>query len=194
MFTNGMTVSLVIPVGLAALVFSGLFSLNQSQYGIQEVSAQSDEQHFKDCRSRFLEFSDRWSKILDRYENGEDITTEMNSVIADSMVISSDCKDIEDRLAKEPAIIFQTNNLNERMRALGLGNATETTKTVEEQDVNSQLNGLVDFCIDKLPAGTPECDNQLREVAESACKANDNALDACQNDKVDQYYRTRSKE
>jgi hypothetical protein len=66
-----------------------------------------------------------------------------------------------------------------------------TPSRVEEQDINTQLNRVVDFCIGKLPAGIPECDSQLRELVDNACRANGNALDACKNDKVRQYYRAR---
>ena len=74
---------------------SGLFSLTQYQYGIQKVSSQSDDQHFKDCRTRMLENLNRYSQALDRYENGEDIRTEMSSVLSEGMVIGSDCGDID---------------------------------------------------------------------------------------------------
>src|ERR671925_1882061 len=75
--------------------------------------------------------------------------------------------------------------------ASSLFRGTPSTR-VKEQDINTQLNRVVDFCIDKLPAGIPECDSQLRELVDNACKANDNDLDACKNDKVRQYYRARS--
>ena len=63
---------------------------------------------------------------------------------------------------------------------------------VEEQDINTQLNRIVDFCVESLPAGIPECDGQLREMVDNSCRATDNSLDACRNNKVDQYYRARS--
>jgi hypothetical protein len=75
--------------------------------------------------------------------------------------------------------------------ASSLFTGTPSTR-VEEQDINTQLNRVVDFCIDKLPAGIPECDSQLRELVDNACRANNNGLDACKNDKVHQYYRVRS--
>lgn len=63
---------------------------------------------------------------------------------------------------------------------------------VERQDINIQLNSVIDFCLQSLPEGTPECDNQLREVVVSTCKANNNDLDACMNDRVNQYYAMRN--
>jgi hypothetical protein len=67
---------------------------------------------------------------------------------------------------------------------------TPSTKT-ENQDINNQLNRIIDFCLKSLPEGTPECDNQLGDVVVSTCKANNNNLDACMNDKVNQYYSMR---
>jgi hypothetical protein len=63
---------------------------------------------------------------------------------------------------------------------------------VERQDINIQLNSVIDFCLQSLPEGTPECDNQLGEVVVSTCKANNNDLDACMNDRVNQYYAMRN--
>jgi hypothetical protein len=63
---------------------------------------------------------------------------------------------------------------------------------VERQDINIQLNSVIDFCLKSLPEGTPECDNQLVEVVVSTCKANNNDLDACMNDRVNQYYTMRN--
>jgi hypothetical protein len=62
---------------------------------------------------------------------------------------------------------------------------------IANQDINNQLNGIIDFCLKSLPEGTPECDNQLGDVVVSTCKANNNNLDACMNDKVNQYYSMR---
>ena len=67
---------------------------------------------------------------------------------------------------------------------------TPSTK-IENQDTNNQLNRIIDFCLKSLPEGTPECDNQLGDVVVSTCKANNNNLDACMNDKVNQYYSMR---
>ena len=63
---------------------------------------------------------------------------------------------------------------------------------VDKQDINIQLNSIVDFCLKSLPRGTSECDTQLGEVVVSTCKANNNNLDACINDKVNQYYTMRN--
>ena len=63
---------------------------------------------------------------------------------------------------------------------------------VERQDINIQLNSVIDFCLKSLPEGTPECDNQLGEVVVSTCKANNNDLDACMTDRVNQYYTMRN--
>lgn len=75
--------------------------------------------------------------------------------------------------------------------ASSLFTGTPSTR-VEEQDVNTQLNTVVDFCIKSLPDGIPECDSQLSEMVDNTCKDNNDNLDACRNDKVHQYYRTRS--
>jgi hypothetical protein len=63
---------------------------------------------------------------------------------------------------------------------------------VQEQDINAELNRIVDFCIESLPAGIPECDQQLREIVENSCRASDNSLEACKNDKVNHYFRSRT--
>jgi hypothetical protein len=75
--------------------------------------------------------------------------------------------------------------------ATTLFTGTPSTR-VERQDINIQLNSVVDFCLKSLPEGTPECDNQLGEVIVSTCKANNNDLDACMNDRVNQYYTMRN--
>jgi hypothetical protein len=62
---------------------------------------------------------------------------------------------------------------------------------VQEQDINAELNRIVEFCIESLPAGIPECDQQLREIVDNSCRASDNSLDACKNNKVDHYFRSR---
>ena len=80
--------------------------------------------------------------------------------------------------------------------SVGAGASTLFTGTpstrVERQDINIQLNSVIDFCLKSLPEGTPECDNQLGEVVVSTCKANNNELDACMNDRVNQYYAMRN--
>jgi hypothetical protein len=80
--------------------------------------------------------------------------------------------------------------------SVGAGASTLFTGTpstsVERQDINIQLNSVIDFCLKSLPEGTPECDNQLGEVVVSTCKANNNDLDACMNDRVNQYYAMRN--
>lgn len=75
--------------------------------------------------------------------------------------------------------------------AAGLFTGTPSTR-VEEQDINTQLNSVVEFCIQSLPDGIPECDSQLSEMVANTCKDNNDNLDACRNDKVNQYYRMRS--
>jgi hypothetical protein len=67
---------------------------------------------------------------------------------------------------------------------------TPSTK-IDNQDINNQLNTIIDFCLKSLPKGTPECDNQLGDIVVSTCNANNNNLDACMNDKVNQYYSMR---
>ena len=66
--------------------------------------------------------TNRYSKVLDRYENGEDVRTEMSSVLSEGLVIFSDCPDVSDRVFQDPAVKFQVDYLNERLSALGFGN------------------------------------------------------------------------
>jgi hypothetical protein len=66
--------------------------------------------------------TNRYSKVLDRYENGEDVRTEMSSVLSEGLVIFSDCADVRDRVFQDPAVKFQVDYLNERLSALGFGN------------------------------------------------------------------------
>ena len=75
--------------------------------------------------------------------------------------------------------------------ASSLFKGTPSTR-VEEQDINTQLNRVIEFCIQSLPDGIPECDSQLSQMVAKTCKDNNDNLDACRNDKVNQYYRTRS--
>lgn len=58
------------------------------------------------------------------------------------------------------------------------------------EELNSVVNAAVKHCIDSLPAGTPDCDSQLRDSVAGLC-AQDSGLDACRDGKVDQYYRAR---
>jgi hypothetical protein len=51
--------------------------------------------------------TNRYYRVLDRYENGEDIRTEMSSVLSEGFVIFSDCADVRDRLFQDPAVKFQ---------------------------------------------------------------------------------------
>jgi hypothetical protein len=62
--------------------------------------------------------------------------------------------------------------------------------------LNARLNEVVNFCIRSLPNGTSVCDNQLLAVVNKIC-AEDNAkqvIDACNDGKVAQYYKTRNME
>jgi hypothetical protein len=68
------------------------------------------------------------------------------------------------------------------------------SSTVTEQDINVELNRIVDFCIESLPAGVPECDQQLREVVDNSCRTTNDGLDVCKSNKVDQYFRSRQTE
>jgi hypothetical protein len=62
---------------------------------------------------------------------------------------------------------------------------------LEEQDINAELNRIVDFCIESLPVGIPECDQQLRQIVDNSCRVSNNSLDACKNNKVNQYFESR---
>jgi hypothetical protein len=67
-----------------------------------------------------LDMANRYSSVLDRYENGEDVRTEISSVLSEGFIIFSDCADVRDRLFQDPAVKFQTDYLNDRLSALGL--------------------------------------------------------------------------
>lgn len=62
--------------------------------------------------------------------------------------------------------------------------------TTTREQLNSQVNGLVDSCIKSLPAGIPQCDEQLRDIVSRLCQQ-DPTLDACSDGRVEQYYKTR---
>lgn len=76
--------------------------------------------------------------------------------------------------------------------SVAAGASSLFTNRVQEQDINAELNRIVDFCVESLPAGIPECDQQLREIVDNSCRASDNSLDACKNNKVDHYFRSRT--
>jgi len=60
--------------------------------------------------------------------------------------------------------------------------------------LNNKLNEVVDFCLGSLPNGTSTCDNELSPAVSKVC-AEENAkqfIDACNNEKVVQYYKTRN--
>ena len=58
------------------------------------------------------------------------------------------------------------------------------------EGLNAAVNAAVKQCIDSLPAGTPDCDSQLKDSIANLC-AKDSSLDACHDGKVDQYYKAR---
>jgi hypothetical protein len=80
--------------------------------------------------------------------------------------------------------------------ASSLFSGRPSPRSIQQQDTNTQLNNVVDFCMKSLPNGIPECDNQLRDLVNSICNSNDNKdnLDACHNGRVDQYYKVRETE
>ena len=76
--------------------------------------------------------------------------------------------------------------------ASSLFSGRPSPSSIQQQDTNTQLNNVVDFCMKSLPNGIPECDSQLREIVNSVCNNNKDNLDACHDGKVDQYYRARA--
>jgi hypothetical protein len=72
-------------------------------------------------------------------------------------------------------------------------NAPSHTIGVNQSQINARLNGVVDFCMKSLPNGTQACDKQLKDVVTQVC-ANIGELDACHDEKVDQYYKARAAE
>ncbi|MGB7953995.1 MAG: hypothetical protein WCF23_08435 [Candidatus Nitrosopolaris sp.] len=67
-----------------------------------------------------------------------------------------------------------------------------TTIGVNQSELNARLNSILDFCLNSLPNGLQACDRQLKNVVTEVCAANNGALDACHNGKVDQYYVARA--
>lgn len=61
---------------------------------------------------------------------------------------------------------------------------------ITREELNSQVNSIVDSCMQTLPQGLPECDAQLREIVDQVC-AQEPSLDACTDGRVDEYYRIR---
>lgn len=96
-----------------ALICSVLTSLYQNDQGVQKASAQNDDQHFKDCRSKILELGNRMSEAGDRAPH-EDVRTEVAAIMTEALVLQSDCGDVGDRLMQDPAVKFQTEYLLQR--------------------------------------------------------------------------------
>lgn len=67
-----------------------------------------------------------------------------------------------------------------------------TTIGANQSELNARLNSILDFCLNSLPNGLQACDRQLKNVVTEVCAANNGALDACHNGKVDQYYVARA--
>ncbi len=58
------------------------------------------------------------------------------------------------------------------------------------EELNREVNSLVDTCMETLPQGLPECDEQLRDIVDQICQQ-DPSLDACTDGRVDEYYNIR---
>jgi hypothetical protein len=78
--------------------------------------------------------------------------------------------------------------------ASSLFSGRPSPSSIQQQDTNTQLNNVVDFCMKSLPNGIPECDNQLRDLVNSVCNDNRGSLDACHDGRVEQYYKVRGAE
>jgi hypothetical protein len=72
------------------------------------------------------------------------------------------------------------------------GRRSPSPSNTQQVDINTQLNNIVDFCMQSLPNGIPECDNQLRDLVNSLCNDNRENLDACNDGRVNQYYKVRA--
>lgn len=62
--------------------------------------------------------------------------------------------------------------------------------SVTREQLNSELNGLVNECMQTLPDGLPQCDDQLRTIVTSLCEQ-EPSLDACSDGRVAEYYMIR---
>lgn len=62
--------------------------------------------------------------------------------------------------------------------------------TITRQQLNSELNGLVNECMQTLPDGLSQCDDQLRTIVTSLCEQ-EPSLDACSDGRVEEYYKAR---
>jgi|SRR5918999_2619728 hypothetical protein len=76
--------------------------------------------------------------------------------------------------------------------ASSLFSGRPSPSSIQQQDTNTELNNVVDFCMRSLPNRIPECDSQLRQTVNSVCDNNNDNLDACQDGRVNQYYTVRS--
>ena len=75
----------------------------------------------------------------------------------------------------------------------GGGRSSQSNNIQQQQgDTNTQLNNIVNFCMESLPNGIPECDNKLREIVNGVCYNHNDNLDACRDGRVNQYYTVRS--
>ncbi|MGI0011051.1 MAG: hypothetical protein ACREAE_06605 [Nitrosopumilaceae archaeon] len=78
--------------------------------------------------------------------------------------------------------------------ATSLYSLTTPTQKVQQatEDVNVSLNNMIDLCVKTLPNGLPQCDISLREQVRKSCEQSNNKLDACNDDRVDNYYMVRA--
>jgi hypothetical protein len=74
-----------------------------------------------------------------------------------------------------------------------VNNLTQTINArVNQSELNTRLNSILDFCLNALPNGIQACDKQLKNLVTEVCATNNGRLDACHNGKVDQYYVARA--
>ena len=98
-----LTKSLAIAVGFVVLVCC--ISFSAYHLGVQNVSAQNNDQFFKDCRSKILEVGNKMSEVGDRAPY-EDVRTEASALMTEMLVVLSDCEAVKDRLTQDPAVQF----------------------------------------------------------------------------------------
>ena len=73
---------------------------------------------------------------------------------------------------------------------LGAISFSSPPDTITIEELNTEVNGLVDNCMQTLPEGLPECDEQLRDIVTQLCE-HEGSLDACTDGRVETYYSTR---
>lgn len=72
--------------------------------------------------------------------------------------------------------------------AISLSSPQQTSLSIEE--LNAEVNALVDFCMDTLPTGLAECDEDFRLIGQLCEQVS--TLDACTDGRIEEYHRVKS--